>query len=128
MSTASQTQSKSVFKTCQWDGDSGSGKQCKKKIEKQIKKSFKRLKAPNFSNFEWIAYQSGEEWAPWAALVIKNPPANAGDIREMGQTLGGEDPLEEGMATHSSILPWRIQWTEEPSGLQFIGLQRVGND
>ena len=42
--------------------------------------------------------------------------------------LGQEDPLEKGMATHSSILVWRIQWTEEPGGLQFLGLQRVGHD
>ena len=39
-------------------------------------------------------------------------------------SLGGEDPLEEGMATHSSILGWRIPWTEEPGGLQSMGLQR----
>ena len=44
------------------------------------------------------------------------------------QSLGGEDALEEGMATHSSILIWRIPWTEEPGGLQSIGLQRVGHD
>ena len=42
-------------------------------------------------------------------------------------SLGGEDPLEKGMATHSSILAWKIPWTEEPSGLQFMGLQRVGH-
>ena len=41
------------------------------------------------------------------------------------QSLGQEDPLEEGMATHSNILAWRIPWTEEPGGLQSIGLQRV---
>ena len=44
------------------------------------------------------------------------------------QSLGQEDVLEKGMATHSSILAWRIPWTEEPSGLQFMGLQRVGHD
>ena len=44
-----------------------------------------------------------------------------------GTSLGGEDPLEEGMATHSNILAWRIPWTEEPGGLQFIGSQRVGH-
>ena len=43
------------------------------------------------------------------------------------RSLGGEDPLEEGMATHSSILAWRIPWTEEPGGLQSIGLPRVGH-
>ena len=44
------------------------------------------------------------------------------------QSLGQEDPLEKGMATHSSILAWRIPWTEESSGLQSMGLQRVGHD
>ena len=44
------------------------------------------------------------------------------------QSLGQEDPLEKGMATHSSILAWRIPWTEEPSGLQSMGSQRVRHD
>ena len=44
------------------------------------------------------------------------------------QSLSQEDPLEEGMVTHSNILAWRIPWTEEPGGLQFIGSQRVGHD
>ena len=44
------------------------------------------------------------------------------------QPLGGKDPAEEGMATHSSILGWRIPWAEEPNELQAIGLQRVGHD
>ena len=44
------------------------------------------------------------------------------------QSLGQEDPLEKGMATHSSILAWKIPWTEEPGKLQSIGLQRVGHD
>ena len=43
------------------------------------------------------------------------------------QSLGWEDPLEEGMATHSGILAWRIPWTQEPGGLQSIGLKRVGH-
>ena len=55
--------------------------------------------------------------------MVKNPPANAGDERDMVQSLGREDPLEEGMATLSSILAWRIPWTEEPGGLQSIGSQ-----
>jgi len=57
--------------------------------------------------------------------MVKNPPA-------MGETWvqspGWEDPLEEGMATHSSILAWRIPRTEEPDGLQSMGLQRVRHD
>ena len=44
------------------------------------------------------------------------------------RSLGQEDPLEEEMATHSSILAWRIPWTEDPGGLQFMGLQRAGHD
>ena len=46
----------------------------------------------------------------------------------VGLILGLEDPLEEEMTTHSSILAWRIPWTEEPDGLRSIGLQRVGRD
>ena len=57
--------------------------------------------------------------------MVKNPLANAGDIRDAGSILGWKDPLEEGMATQSSILAWRISWTEESDGLQSIGLQRI---
>ena len=60
--------------------------------------------------------------------MVKNPPANAGDIREGVQLLGWEDPLEKAMATHSSILDWRIPWSEEAGRLQSIGLQRVGHN
>ena len=57
--------------------------------------------------------------------VVKNPPA----IWETCiQSLGEEDPLEKEMATRSSILAWRIPWTEEPGRLQSMGLQRVGHD
>ena len=57
------------------------------------------------------------------AQTVKNPPA----MRETWvQSLGWEDPLEEGMATHSSVLAWRIPWTEEAGSLQFMELQRVG--
>ena len=55
--------------------------------------------------------------------MIKNLPANAGDIRDVGLIPGSEDPLEEGMATHSSIITWRIPWTEEPGRLQSMGSQ-----
>ena len=72
-------------------------------------------------------------WAPClcqalqVALVVKNLPADAGDAGDI-RSLGWEDPLEEGIATHSNILAWRIPWTEEPSGLQSIGSQRVRHD
>ena len=56
---------------------------------------------------------------------VMNPPA----MREIWVlSLGWEDPLEEGMITHSSILAWRIPWTEEPGGLQSMGSQRVRHD
>ena len=59
------------------------------------------------------------------AQLVKNLPA----IQETWvQSLGWEDPLEKGMATHSSILAWRIPWTGEPGGLQFMGSQRVRYD
>ena len=55
----------------------------------------------------------------------KSPPA----VQEMWvRSLGLEDPLEEGMTTHSSILTWRTPWTQEPGGLRSMGLQRVGHD
>ena len=53
--------------------------------------------------------------------MVKNLPANAGDIRDAGLIPGSEDPPEEDMATHSSILAWRIAQTEEPGGLQSWG-------
>ena len=57
--------------------------------------------------------------------MVKNPPA----MQEIWvRSLGWEDPLEEGMATHTSILAWRISWTEEPGRLQSMGSQRVGHD
>ena len=59
------------------------------------------------------------------AQTVKNPPAM---WEILIPSLYWEDPLEEGMAAHSSILAWRIPWTEEPSGLQSTGPQRVGHD
>ena len=50
------------------------------------------------------------------------------DFLGQKESLGREDPLEKEMATHSSILAWRIPWTEEPGGLQSMGLQRGGHD
>ena len=60
--------------------------------------------------------------------MVKNPPANAGDTETQGPSLRWEDPLQEGMATLSSIPAWRIPWTEEPGRLQFMGSQGVGHD
>ena len=70
--------------------------------------------------------QASTHWASSVVLGIKNLFANAGDLRDTRvRSLGREDPLEEGMATHSSILAWRIPWTEEPGGLQSMGSQKA---
>ena len=53
-------------------------------------------------------------------LVVKNSPANAEDVRDAVSIPGQEDPLEESMVTHSTILAWRIPWTEEPSRLYIV--------
>ena len=59
------------------------------------------------------------------AQTVKRLPT----MQETGfQSLGGEDALEKELATHSSILAWKIPWTEEPEGLQSMGSQRVGHD
>ena len=61
----------------------------------------------------------------YVAQSVKNLPA----VQETWvRSLGWEDPLEKEMATHSSILAWKIPWTEEPGGLQSMGSQRVGHD
>ena len=58
--------------------------------------------------------------------MVKNLPAVQEPPEKRVRSLSQEDPLEEGMATHSSILAWKIPWTEKSGGLQFMGLQRVG--
>ena len=63
--------------------------------------------------------------APLVAQMVKDRPA----MRETWvRSLDWDGPLEKGMATHSSILAWRIPWTEEPGGLQSMGSQRIGYD
>ena len=61
-------------------------------------------------------------------LVLRNLPANAGDVRDRGLIPRLGRSLEEGTATYSSILAWSIPWTEKPGGLQSTGLQRVEHD
>ena len=60
--------------------------------------------------------------------VVKNLPAMQETQETWVRSLGWEAPLEEEMATHSSILLWELPWTEQPGGLQSMGLQRVGHD
>ena len=75
----------------------------------------------------WISYKYAlipPSWGFPSGSASKESTGNAGDTDE-GSTLGWEDPLEEEMATHSSILVWEVPWTEEPDGLQSKGSQRV---
>ena len=72
-----------------------------------------------------LTFWKGLHWKNCKDSSLKNLPANAEDIRDVGLISGQEDPLEENMTTHSSILAWRIPWTEEPGGLLSIGSQRV---
>ena len=66
-----------------------------------------------------------EVLASLVAQMVKNLSAM---LETQVRSLGQEDPLEKGMAIHSRILAWRIPWTEEPGGLQFMGLQKVRHD
>ena len=74
-------------------------------------------------------FRDFKKWAsPWASLVA-HPVRNLPAVQESWvQSLGQEDPLEKGMATHSSVLAWRIPGTGEPSGLPSMGSHRVGHD
>ena len=72
-----------------------------------------------------VSCVSVHKGASLGAQMVKQSVCSAGDP---GSIPGQEDPLEEGMATHSSVLAWRIPWTEEPGGLQSMGSQRVGHD
>ena len=73
-----------------------------------------------------IAYgYSGTHWVSLVAQMVKNLPAM---WETQVRSLGREDPLEKGAPTHSSILAWRIPWTEEPGRLQSMGSQRVGHN
>ena len=74
---------------------------------------------------EGIGYPRQYSWSSLVAQTVKNLPAM---LETWFWSLGWEDPLEEGLATHSSILAWRILWTDEPSGLQFRMSWRVGHD
>ena len=65
------------------------------------------------------------QWASKMVLVVKNLLASAGEVEMWVRSLDWGDPLEEEMATYSSILAWEIPWTEEPGGLQSMGSQRV---
>ena len=63
-----------------------------------------------------------------ASLVVQMGKESACNARDIGSSLGQEDPLEKQMATHSSILAWRISWKDKPGRLQSMGLQRIEHD
>ena len=77
--------------------------------------------AQSRTRLKQLSSSSSSKLILWVSQVVKNPPANARDLRDEVQSLGQEDPLEKGTATHSSILAWRIPWTEEPGRLQSVG-------
>ena len=77
----------------------------------------------NYHGWSSILRQSSYCVVNLAGSRSKNLPGNAGDIRHMVQSLGWKEPLEKDMATHSSVLTWRIPWTKEPGCLQTIGSQ-----
>ena len=80
---------------------------------------------PKETGREADASQAGEGEDSLVARMVRNLPAmQETQVRSLGQ----EHPLEKGMTTHSSILAWRIPWTEEPGGLKSMGLQRIGCD
>ena len=83
------------------------------------------MKVAKLEGYFWFKGASNVFGASLVAQSVKNLPA----VQETQvRSLGWEDPLEKEMATHSSILAWKISWTEEPGGLQSMGSQRVGHD
>ena len=88
----------------------------------------KRHKVRDLPSSFTVVRQQHLHWASQVALGVENLPAIQETPEVQIWCLGREDPLEEGVATRSSILAWRIPWTEEPGGLQSIGLCRVRHD
>ena len=86
---------------------------------------FPLIKAVHWGCLRQLFKEHLDKRTPLVAHVVKNLPAMQ---ETQAPSLDWEDPLEKGMATHSSILSWRIPWMEEPGGLQSRGSQRVGHD
>ena len=82
-------------------------------MKKKERASAEKREERNSWRFE---ERSGVLRVSQVALVVKNPSTNAGDVRDVGSIFGCKDPLEEGMATHSSIPAQKMPWTEEPGG------------
>ena len=82
---------------------------------------------PEASRADWSSLEKLPDFP--GDSTVKNPPAIQETLEVLVRSLGREDPLEEGMTTHSRILAWRIPWTEEPGRLHTVqGSQRVGHN
>ena len=104
-------------------------KKCSKNNREASKKCINNQNGSHNNNLSIkINKDSSRFWASQVALVVKNPPASAGDIRDVGLIPGSGRSPGGGHAIYSSILAWRISRTEEPGRLQSTGLQRVGHD
>jgi len=79
-------------------------------------------------HYQFTAGGVGEMWAFPGGVVVNNPPANVGDARDSGLISRSGSTLEQEMATHSSILAWKIPGKEEPGVLQSMGSERVRHD
>ena len=90
----------------------------------QLKGSIYEHSLKTFSSF----CLKENEWASQVVLVVKNPPASARDVRDVGWISWSGRSLDQEMATCSSILTWKIPWRETPGGLQSTGTQRVGHN
>ena len=88
---------------------------------------FLRTVSAKLNNY-YLLFTTDIYWASQVMLVVKNPPTSAADRRDAAGVIPGEEPVEEGMATHSSTLAWRFPWTEVPGGLQSMGLHRLRRD
>ena len=102
------------------------GKQLNYQVGQKVYSAYRKIWMKCLANpipaNKWMS-----KWGFPYGIVVKNPPANAGDERNVGSIPGSEDSLEV-MATHSSVLALRIPQTEEPGRLQSMGSQRVGHD
>ena len=90
--------------------------------------SLQILETTKSFNLNEVEEKQKSKYKYWASLVTQTVKNLSAMQETQVQSLGQEEPLEKGVATHSSILAWRIPWTEEPGGLRSMGSQRVGHD
>ena len=100
-----------------------------------IRQTYTQVHSFHLLQLDYSRGRVGHDWSNLAAAAealmasqVAQTVKSSPPMQMWLRSLGWEDPLEEGMATHSSILPWRIPWTEEPGGVQSMGLHRVGHN